>query len=278
MPPNSRTVYHWIDGKLVRETFFRPDGVKRWPKPRKRPSTLVAIIEPTKRGISVDEGVAGTPDRLARAICDYFGYDAELLEKTPDIGPLLPPQLSARAAESITELITDLTQKFKALGGEETSTGAVISKLEGYTDREDGWSIALKVQKFGPNPKENRIGADFGLIIDIRRDGVRIVKAMLVQAKWAEELPDDITTFDKLEDQLSDMRQQTAESYALIYTAKGVFVYKSDDTEYRFGLVDLFKEGLVCRRGDRSPHVIAQALDRDYVIVFEARQSPTDRR
>jgi hypothetical protein len=233
---------------------------------------LVAIIEPTPRGISVDEGPAARPDRLAKSVCDYYGFHVDIFVGQPDIGPQVPPELMRCMTDRVASLVEDLTTKFRSYGGEETSTGAVISKLEGYTDSVGGWTVRVRLQKFAPNPKEKRVGADIGIILDLSRGQDRVVKAMLVQAKWTDELPSDITKLDKLPGQLQSMRKHTDECYALIYTPNDVYVFRWDDTRHHIELPAFVKEGVVCRRGDRAPNVIAQALDRDYVILAEARQ------
>src|SRR5689334_4526767 len=117
MPPPFRIEYHWIAGNLIPRTSYRPPGAKRWQKPRIKPPTLVAIIEPTARGIEVFEGDAADPSLLARAVCSFYGYDVDQLSRVPEIGAQVPPELILRATRHIAKLVEDVTDKFRSLAG-----------------------------------------------------------------------------------------------------------------------------------------------------------------
>src|SRR5207244_4199726 len=110
-------------------------------------------------------------------------------------------------------------------------------------------------------PKERDLGADIGLIVEVKNNGHRIVKALWFQAKKTERIPESVSALEDLPRQIASMRKQTPEAYTLIYSADGVHVFQGDSLDDPLPLPAVVGDALFCTRGDRTPRVIALTAD-----------------
>ena len=110
------------------------------------------------------------------------------------------------------------------------------------------------------------MGVDIGLIIDVLYRDLRTLKAIWFQAKKSERLPNDIFELPDLRGQVSQMQKQTPEAYALIYTPEQMFAFRGDKPQEPLAVEMVVYDGVLCRRGDRAPRVIALTGDSKVVV------------
>lgn len=89
---------------------------------------------------------------------------------------------------------------------------------------------------------------------------------MWFQAKKLDLLPANILELPDLAEQLNQMQKYTKESYALLYTPQDFHVFRGDALKESLTIESVISDGLFCRRGDRSPRVIALTGDSKLVV------------
>jgi hypothetical protein len=268
---NVRSEYYWIDGRVVRRRVHRSSGYGPWPvRSDEDQDRLVCTIEMSPAGIKLVPGPARTPDREWVAVLMEYGHYAP--EGRPDLGRGVPPRLLDRVRRVAEAAVREVTRQFQELGSEERATGALVSKLDAEYKLE-GWRIAITSQGYSSSgkeePKEKRIGADAGIVIDIANGDDRVVKAMLVQAKRTDEVPDDPFALPGLDEQLPKMREITEEAYVWVYTPDGILANRRDN-DRDISISEQLVAGIICDRGDHRQLVVAVAQDRDYVVEILA--------
>jgi len=63
------------------------------------------------------------------------------------------------------------------------------------------------------------------------------------------------------------MRLHTSESYILIYSRDGLFTAREVSDNSRQPFSDNLVDGVVCKRGDRTPAVVAHTVDIKHVLT-----------
>jgi hypothetical protein len=114
--------------------------------------------------------------------------------------------------------------------------------------------------------KEPLAGADFGLIVDMQSKGHRVVKAVWIQAKRADEMPDDPSLLPDFAKQLKQMLSHTKESYGMVYTPNDIHIFKADNPTTLLSVSTLVTDTLHCLRGDRDRRVVAESVHRTFLI------------
>ena len=62
------------------------------------------------------------------------------------------------------------------------------------------------------------------------------------------------------------MQKHTSEAYALIYTPGQMFAFRGDRPQEPLSVELVVYDGVLCRRGDRAPRVIALTGDSKIVV------------
>jgi hypothetical protein len=243
------------------------------PKDESRADLIVAIDD-DHWPLVADKGPAATPDRVLTALLMH--YKMGVLSAT-DVGDQLPPALLTEVRQRVEKATAGIRDGFRGYANEDQATGDLFNRLR--ADLHVGaWHVVISTQGFSTHLKEPRLGADWGLLVDIRgADGRRVVKALWLQAKLAESMPADARTLPSLSGQVQDMRRRTKDAYAIIYTPNGVFVRGGEKLDQSIVPSDLLVEALRCTRGDRDGSVIAETMDRDLVLEVLLSRAPTRR-
>jgi hypothetical protein len=260
-----RYEYYWLNGRLV-EFVNRKRGQRgRWPHSRYHAEQLVLTVQRVGKRNAFTLGPQETPDRAAEAILRYSRYFSDT--RTPDIGSIVPRELREEVSRELADIARRVARQFEGSGNEEGQSG-MLSGLanEVGTRRVGEWEVTIRTQVFSPQTKEPRVGADMGIIVDIRQGANRVVKAALIQAKRAEEPVDSPMGLPDIERQMRRMRHTTKESYVLVYSDEETFVVTPDQPDYRIHIEGFFSDIIECRRGDRAHRAVAQAYDRSATI------------
>jgi len=263
MPPAlEREEFYWSNGRLQTERISRRTTKSHWP--RKRRDELVMTIEDVGDRRKITYGPLATPGRIAQAMNRYRNVECD--SRTRDIGREIPPSLTQNVTSTCEDFVKKIVRQFSALAGEERTSGVFIGDLNGATFEVDGWSATIYVSGHSSATKEPLVGADIGVVIDIRNRSGRTVKGFLIQAKRPEDVPNDLRSIADLSDQVAKMTRRTDEAYVVIYSPDDVAIYHSSDLNRPLTVAEVFREALGCSRGDRSPEVIAEAIDEHLVL------------
>jgi len=100
-----------------------------------------------------------------------------------EIGEELPDELVQHVATELAAMAEQIGKKNDAFARETDMTGYLAGLWDGYVHEADGWEIRVKAVTYSPEVKEPKTGADMGIIFDLSRAGIRILKAMWFQAK-----------------------------------------------------------------------------------------------
>jgi hypothetical protein len=263
MISNSRKEYHWIENRTIEKIVCRPENAKRWPFDVKNP-TLVAVIEPRDNSFELRYGPARTDSRVVDAVRHYQGLYTD--EKIADFGKDLTTSFIERTARRIKGIINEYTNQYNSFANEEDITGFIKGQLGNFEFEDDNTRVLIKTWTYARNPKERKLGLDIGVIFDILRGNQRVVKAIWIQAKRSEAQPEDILELPDLKGQLKDMQCYTNEAYALVYTPVGAEMYRADAPKMSIPVEDVMSESLNCKRGDRTPVVVALTGDSKLLI------------
>lgn len=121
-----------------------------------------------------------------------------------------PPHIREAVRNYISNAITGMNPT--GFQQEPAYIAALLGRLEGTAyEGPDGYVriSATNVDSVGPGAAESRAGADLAITADIQRDGVRVRKAIIAQAKRGSlaELP--ASERERLTDQIQNMRRLT---------------------------------------------------------------------
>jgi len=157
---------------------------------------------------------------------------------------------------------------YGSFGSENNLTGALFDRLSD-TIVEDGWTIVVRQQQYSPNVKEPLLGADAGILVEIRdRDGNGVRKVAWLQAKKRDD--DD----PNLAKQLDDMRRRTADAYLIVYAADSTEVKGGPNLEETWSLDDWLDGVVECVRGDKALDVLLDTFDRKHLLTIAIAQTP----
>lgn len=270
----TRTEYYWIDDRLVQVENRRSSVYSRW-RLRRLKRDLVATLEDRGKSKKIEHGPAATSARIAHALLRDERLQAD--PTMPDIGGEVPEELIRRGTAVVQNAIAESTRQFSRLAKEERMTGALQYDLNRFGVIEhDGWQLTIILQGFTENPKENKTGADVGIIVDLKNAGRQVSKGLWAQAKQADAVPQEPLTLPDLKGQIADMLDRTREAYGVVYTPNGVEVFQGWESQASITLEDVIGDVTACRRGDRRPEFLADTIHRDYLIemAFESTGPP----
>ena len=266
MRARERFEYHLIEGRMVQRRLPRPQGKKLWRYSLDVP-TLIAVVEPSGRSFSVHPGPAASTSLIVEAVSRYMGLYAD--PRLPDLGPEVPVELAKDLSLHVAVVLQQALAQYDSFAEETDFTGFLKGALRREGFSHDGWNAEIKTWTYKRRPKERDLGVDIGLIVDVIHRDLRTLKALWFQAKLADSLPEDIFVLPDLAEQVSKMQRYTRESYALIYTPEKVLAFRGDQPREALPLDLLVYDGVLCRRGDRDPTVIALTGDSRLVVEMQ---------
>lgn len=228
--------------------------------------TLIATIEELDRSFYLREGPAESPERIADSVRLYKGVLVD--DSIPDFSGRIPESAREELRAKLNETIASIHPQFNTFAEETDITGFLKGELSKIVVERDGWRIAVKGWTYNRNPKEKRTGADMGVIFDVLYGGERLIKVMWYQAKIVRGIPASLDNIQDLAEQITKMQQFTKEAYTLLYTPDVVVTTRGLDAANFEPLSDNLVEGAICERGDRDPKVIANTIDRQFVVEF----------
>lgn len=268
-----RNEYYWINDRLVHEINQRPSVYSRW-RLRLPEQNLVATIEDRGTSKKIEHGPAATSNRIAHAILRDERLQAD--PKVTDIGIEVPDSLIRHGAAIVQNAVEEVTRQYSRLSNEERRTGALQYDLNrGGVTEQDGWQLTIILQGFASNTKENKTGADVGIIVDLKHDGQQVSKGFWAQAKQADLMPEEPMNLQDLMDQMGDMLERTSEAYGMVYTPNGIEVFQGRESQQTMTLSEVIGDVTACRRGDRRPEFLADTVHRDYLIEMEFESTRT---
>lgn len=263
MPPAlNREEYYWRNGRLHSEMVRRSSTHSRWP--RRYRSELVFAIEDTGSELKITYGPQAHPMVVARAFTRYKNLECD--PNAPDIGQDVPPGLLSQVTSACADAVAKLIRQYKALANEERMTGLFTGDMNAVSFRHDGWEAQIFIQGFSAETKEPVVGGDSGAVVDIRNSRGRVVKGFFAQAKRVEKMPANLLMLPDMINQMEAMQAVTCESYALLYGPREVEFRHAQDSGTSLSVSTMFSDVVGCRRGDRGPEVIAEALHRELVM------------
>lgn len=260
-----RFEYYWLNGRVVERINRRRSASVKFPGLYYPKDYLIATIRRMQSSNIVVWGPQDAPERTAEAMLRYSRYFCD--PESTDIGTEIPRSLLQTVVEHVSDATERVTKQWESTGNEEGQSGyfaGAINEVEKFQDGE--WEATIRLQVFSPQIKEPLVGADMGIIVDLRNGAQRVVKATLVQAKRTEGLPASLIKLPDLRDQLEKMHETTDESYGLIFSNKGTFFVHDINPRKNISVRRFFEDKFVCRRGDRRHQTVAQAYDRSAVI------------
>lgn len=258
-----RNEYYWIRDRVVRRRRERPSGHGPWSRSPDQ-KFLVASIEQDPDGMRVIEGPANRPERLADAVMMEHGKVPS--DVVPGIDVRIPERLLDELSDKIRTALDAITRKFPRMGSEDRTTGALFDRLEGNTFA-DGWEVQITAHHYSNVSKENVIGADAGVVIDIKSsEGGRVYKSLLVQGKRNPFVPRNALDLPRVSEQLNLMKKYSNEGQVWVYTPDGVRAYGPEDMTKPLDPAVVLVDAVRCGRGDRRPWAISNALDAKHVL------------
>lgn len=259
-----RYEYYWENGRLTYQRVSRNNIYSQWPT-NARQRYLVIAIEELGTERKYTKGPEYRPQRMVQALLRFTRMD--VAPDTVDIGPQVPQEVIEKASVAVDGVVANILRTFYRLAAEPATTGLLVGTLDGgQFVSDDGWEVNLTVQGFSSEVKEPKVGADIAIIVDVREGGRRVVKAVWLQAKRADapvKKPESLQDFPK---QAKAMAAHTRDAYGIIYEPRSIYVFRTDEPEATFPLSELVSSTIRCRRGDRSPTVIANSLDHQFVV------------
>lgn len=207
-------------------------------------------------------GAAADSDRVRLAV-------RHLLQLTPllPLKTAVPQIIRSDLAEAIRRATQHTQSQYGTFGSEEHQTGSLFDRVSS-TWTSGGWTVTVRQQQYSKNVKEKLIGADAGVVVEVRDHlGRGIRKAAWLQAKRVRALasrpPDDA----ELRRQVGDMRRHTSAAYAILYAANGTEV-RGGDNLLQHWTFDDWLDGIVrCERGDTNDDVIIDTFDRSRLLT-----------
>lgn len=268
----SRDEYYWQGAHVVPYRNFRPSGQGPWPQsPHHMCSNLIAWFEDSGERLTMGRGSKGSEELVAEAILAHH-HMAEV-DAFTDFSTQIPAELLSRVAEQVELAEAEVTSQLRQHANEPQTNGAFWGNLSTRLNlvQADDWQLTAQHQHFSDasrGSKESKIGADTGLLFEVRVGKRRIVKSALIQAKRAAVPPTTRAELPRANEQMLKMLKITPEAYILTFHSTGITCLDSADQALTAKglIVDAFQ----CVRGDRARDVVATALLRDHVVRFKA--------
>lgn len=262
--PN-RFEYYWENGRIVEYENHHSGHGGPWPMGPHDHDDLIAAVRTVNSHNQLTFGPQATPDRVARALVRFSRHDCD--PNTPEIGQSIPGELLHNVSQHVKTLTEMLVDEYIAVGNEVAQSGLFAGVLNsGKVFQFGEWEATIRAQVFSSETKEPKVGADMGIIVDVRRGNDRVVKGSLIQAKREEGWQGDVNKLPRFVGQAKKMQETTHESYGMIFSPDDSYIFSPENPQERIPLDRFFADQLRCRRGDRNPEAVAQAYDQSIVI------------
>ena len=204
------------------------------------------------------------------AILREFGVEPS---SDPKSRTMIPPSVLASFADMVRARVSDAAQSIEAnwrnVGGEPDMVALLLARLH-FTEQLADWTISIRPQVFSSQAKEPHAGADLAWVIQIRTGStnpLRTTKAIWMQAKrsfYDVNKPGDIWALKDFAQQFAAMKSRTSEAFGLVFAPDRIVV----GDENRVQSLDLLLQDVItCVRGDQSEQVIAESVDRYYLVI-----------
>lgn len=237
------------------------------------PKSLMIVIERDGNQTRVIERGPMYNEQLEHlAMLQEFGVE---LSNRPDVGTEIPNHVLTGLIGLIGARIDDAARRIVAnwdnLGGESDMVALLVDSLH-CAEQIDDWSISIRPQVFSDQVKEPHVGADLAWVVQISIGTVnpqRTTKALWMQAKkyiYDIKGPGDIFVLKDFAQQFAAMKRRTTEAFGLVFTLDGIVV--GNETQI-LSPEALFREAILCVRGDQRAQVIAASLDRHYLMIAD---------
>ena len=264
MSSQRRFEYHWLRGQVVQEMTTRPEGIKQWRFAKTPLKSLVAVMEEDGPSFKYRKGPAFSIDRLAESVTMFHHGVAQ--KSRADLGKSVPDELALKLAKRLETKCRQLTGKYRTFATEPDMNAHLAGLWEQEEVQSGDWSIRTSAVTFNPETKEPLCHADIGVVFIVNYQGVRTIKALWIQGKRTDELPDEVSSLPRLDSQIKKMLGFSKESYAGVYTRRGVHLFHGTNYAKELSVADVFHHGIICKRGDRSPRFVALASDCKFVL------------
>ena len=269
MAAQERREFHWVENRIVESIVDRPERTDQW-RFDKHTRTLVATIEEHDRSFYLREGPAALPERIVDSIRLYKGVLTD--DSISDYSGAMPESIRSELRSKLNEVTNSILPQWSSFAEEPDISGYIKGKLDGILVERDGWRVRVKAWTYKRRPKERDMGADLGIVFDVTYKGQRLIKASWYQAKIDKGLP--LNEVEDLSEQVRKMQDYTREAYTLLYSADEIIAVRGMDRNDSSSLSENLVEGVICRRGDRNPLVVANTVDIKHVVTFFVSANP----
>jgi hypothetical protein len=263
MVAHERVEYHWIEGRVVPTIVPRPSYVQKW-RFDLSDDSLIATFETQDRSFFYRPGPAYSPSRLVDSIRLHTGVLTN--DDLPDFSMRMPQPVQDELKRQVDNAVANIIEQWRTFAEETDITGHLKGELAKIRIERDGWTVHVKSWTYKRRPKENKMGADLGVVFDLSHEEERLIKAAWYQAKIDKGLALD--QVEDLSDQIADMQVYTREAYTLLYSRDQIIAMRGMDPNDSKPLSENLVEGASCLRGDRNPLVIANTVDCKNVVTF----------
>lgn len=263
MVAEERFEYSWVEGRVVEERVSRPLGISQWRFDRST-RNLVATIEGTDRSFLLIEGPAAKRGRIVDCVRLYKRVFTD--DSTVDFSKELPAAVQDDLRAKLNEATSSIMKQWDSFAEETDMTGHLKGELAKVKVERDGWRVAIRTYTYKRYPKENKVGADLGIIFDILHLNRRVIKATWYQAKIADPQVIRLDEIEDLSEQVRKMQEHTKEAYSLLYSPRKIIVTQGLDLDSAQSFSENILDGVNCTRGDRNPELIADTVDTKFVV------------
>ncbi len=268
----SRSYYYLAsDGALARHVVPYRDGRHyRIPKALDPRNLIVVLDYDGDRTRVVERGPKHDARFEQLAVLREFGVEPST---SPDVGTTIPQEVVTAAVRMIGECGRNASRSIHSLwnnlGGETDMVALLVDRLNSSLEV-DGWAITIRPQVFSSQAKEPQVGADLAWIVQIRTGpshSNRTTKALWMQAKktvYDINTPGDIFELKDFKKQFATMKLRTTEAFGVVFTPDRIVV---GDETHLLSLEDIFRQTITCIRGDQREQILAESVDRHYLVV-----------
>jgi len=268
----SRSYYYLAaDGKLEREVVpYRAHKRYKIPKTVDSKSLVVVIEYDGDRTRVIEEGPLYNARLEQLAILREFGVEPS---SDPSSRAMITSGVLASFVDIVRARVNDAVQRIEAnwrnVGGETDMVPLLLDRLH-FTEQRADWTLSIRPQVFSSQTKEPYAGADLAWVIQIRigsTNPLRTTKAIWMQAKKTNHdinKPSDIWVLPDFEQQFAAMKRRTSEAFGLVFAPERIVT--GDENQIQ-SLDRLFQDVITCVRGDQREQVIAESVDRHYLVI-----------
>ena len=194
---------------------------------------LIATVRTVNSHNQLILGPQAMPDRVAQALVRFSRHDCH--PHTSEIGQSIPGELLHNVSQHVKALTEMLVDEYIAVGNEEGQSGLFAGVLNsGKVFQFGEWEATIRAQVFSPEKKEPKVGADIGIIVDVRRGNDRVVKGSLIQAKREAGWQGDVNKLPRFVGQAKKMQETTHESYGMIFSPDDSYIFSPQNPQSTF--------------------------------------------